>query len=81
MDFKKERLLRNDSPFVQSMNLIGEIFTARKFCRNYFHSLVTETQPFVRNGKQYLCAKCLPNGISNKQNLRAEKFGNRIVFL
>ena len=66
---------------MQSINLIVEIFTARKFCRNYFHNLVTETQSFVRNGKRYLCAKCLPNSISTKQNLRAETFGNRIVIL
>ena len=42
INFKIEGLLRNDSPFVQSINLMAEIFTVRKFCRIYFHILFTE---------------------------------------
>ena len=43
INFKIDELLRNDSPFVQSINLLmEEIFTARKFCRICFHILFTE---------------------------------------
>ena len=41
-NFKIEGLSRNDCPFVQSINVMAEVFMVRKLCKIYFHILFTE---------------------------------------
>ena len=80
INFKIEGLLRNDSPFVQSIKLMAEISRPENFLEFAF-IYCSQSEPSVRNGKRHLLANFLPNSISTKQHFRVEKSGYFLVFL
>ena len=74
INFKIEGLLRNDSPFEQSINLMAEISRPENFVEFAF-IYFSQKEPSVRNGKRHVRADFLPSGISTKQHFRVEKSG------